>query len=71
MKINKKITKMLVNENTSLIAALKKIEQGEERICFLVDKKKRLLNTISDVELVNTTISETGHYGFWIKCTVL
>ena len=26
-----------------------------------------LFNTISDVELVNTTISETGHYGFWIK----
>ena len=34
MKLNKKIAKMLVNENTSLIAALKKIEQGEERICF-------------------------------------
>ena len=25
------------------------------------------LNTISDVKVVNTTISETGHYGFWIK----
>ena len=26
-----------------------------------------LLNTISDVEVKNTTISRTGHYGFWIK----
>ena len=26
-----------------------------------------LFNTISDVKLVNTTITETGHYGFWIK----
>ena len=26
-----------------------------------------LLNTISDVKVINTTISETGHYGFWIK----
>ena len=26
-----------------------------------------LLNIISDVKVVNTTISETGHYGFWIK----
>jgi hypothetical protein len=25
------------------------------------------LNTISDVKVINTTISETGHYGFWIK----
>ena len=26
-----------------------------------------LLNTISNVKVINTTISETGHYGFWIK----
>ena len=26
-----------------------------------------LLNTISDVKVINTRISETGHYGFWIK----
>lgn len=26
-----------------------------------------LLNTISNVKVTNTTISETGHYGFWIK----
>tara|TARA_Y100000385_G_scaffold290884_1_gene365868 strand:+ start:414 stop:2870 length:2457 start_codon:yes stop_codon:yes gene_type:complete len=25
------------------------------------------LNTISDVKVINTTISQTGHYGFWIK----
>jgi len=31
------------------------------------DTMSGLFNTISDVELVNTTISETGHYGFWIK----
>ena len=31
------------------------------------DNSSGLLNTISDVELINTTISETGHYGFWIK----
>ena len=26
-----------------------------------------LINTISNVKVINTTISETGHYGFWIK----
>ncbi len=26
-----------------------------------------LINTITDVKVMNTTISETGHYGFWIK----
>jgi len=26
-----------------------------------------LLNTISDVKVINTTISKTGHYGLWIK----
>ena len=26
-----------------------------------------LLNTISNVKVLNSTISETGHYGFWIK----
>ena len=26
-----------------------------------------LLNTISNVKFINSTISETGHYGFWIK----
>ena len=26
-----------------------------------------LLNTISNVKVINTTISKTGHYGFWIK----
>ena len=26
-----------------------------------------LLNTISEVKVINSTISETGHYGFWIK----
>ena len=31
------------------------------------DTMSGLFNTISDVELVNTTISKTGHYGFWIK----
>ena len=25
------------------------------------------INTISNVKVINTTISETGHYGFWIK----
>ena len=31
------------------------------------DTLSGLLNTISNVKLTNTTISETGHYGFWIK----
>jgi len=26
-----------------------------------------LINTISNVKLINSTISKTGHYGFWIK----
>ena len=26
-----------------------------------------LMNTISNVKVINTTISKTGHYGFWIK----
>ena len=26
-----------------------------------------LLNTISDLKVINTTISKTGHYGLWIK----
>ena len=31
------------------------------------DSTSGLLNIISDVKVINTTISETGHYGFWIK----
>ena len=31
------------------------------------DTLSGLLNTISNVKLTNSTISETGHYGFWIK----
>ena len=31
------------------------------------DTLSGLLNTISNVKVINTTISETGHYGFWIK----
>ena len=31
------------------------------------DTVSGLLNTISNVKVTNTTISETGHYGFWIK----
>ena len=34
MKLNKKIAKMLVNENTSLIAALKKIERERKEFSF-------------------------------------
>ena len=31
------------------------------------DTDSGLLNTISNVKVINSTISETGHYGFWIK----
>ena len=31
------------------------------------DTLSGMLNTISNVKLTNSTISETGHYGFWIK----
>ena len=31
------------------------------------DTVSGIINTISNVKLLNTTISETGHYGFWIK----
>ena len=31
------------------------------------DTNSGILNTISNVKLLNSTISETGHYGFWIK----
>ena len=31
------------------------------------DTTSGLLNTISDIKVLNTTISKTGHYGFWIK----
>ena len=31
------------------------------------DINSGLLNTISNVKLMNTTITKTGHYGFWIK----
>ena len=31
------------------------------------DTSEGLFNTISNVKLTNTIISETGHYGFWIK----
>ena len=31
------------------------------------DTLSGLLNTISNVKVINSTISETGHYGFWIK----
>ena len=50
MKLNKKIAKMLVNENTSLIVALKKLNRRGKNL-FLVDKKKRLLNTVSDGDI--------------------
>ena len=53
MKFNKKILKLLVYKGTpTLQNALNIIEQGEERICFLVDKnKENLLNTISDGDI--------------------
>ena len=31
------------------------------------DTVSGLLNTISNVKVINSTISNTGHYGFWIK----
>ena len=31
------------------------------------DTTSGLLNTMADVSLKNSTITETGHYGFWIK----
>tara|TARA_B100001115_G_C15841252_1_gene421918 strand:+ start:712 stop:2874 length:2163 start_codon:yes stop_codon:yes gene_type:complete len=31
------------------------------------DTTSGLLNTISNVKVINSTISNTGHYGFWIK----
>jgi hypothetical protein len=31
------------------------------------DTNSGLRNTISDARITNTTITETGHYGFWIK----
>ena len=31
------------------------------------DINSGILNTISNIRLVNTTITQTGHYGFWIK----
>ncbi len=31
------------------------------------DTVSGLINTVSNVKVINTTISETGHYGFWIK----
>ena len=31
------------------------------------DINSGLFNTISNIRLINTTITETGHYGFWIK----
>ena len=31
------------------------------------DTVSGLLNTISNVKVINSTISKTGHYGFWIK----
>ena len=31
------------------------------------DTTSGLLNTISNIKVLNTTISKTGHYGFWIK----
>ena len=40
MKLNKKIAKMLVNENTSLIAVHKKLNRERKEFAFLVDKKK-------------------------------
>ena len=51
MKFNKKILKLLVYKDSTLQNALNIIEQGEERICFLVDKNRKLLNTISDGDI--------------------
>lgn len=57
MKSEDKISKLIVNSNSTLKNALKIIERGEERICFLVDKNKRLLNTISDGDIRRALIN--------------
>ena len=51
MKFNKKILKLLVYKDSTLQNALNIIEQGEERICFLVDKNRNYFNTISDGDI--------------------
>ena len=51
MKQSKKISKLLINKDTSLQSALKIIEQGEERICFLIDENNRLIHTVSDGDI--------------------
>ena len=51
MKQSKEISKLLINKDTSLQSALKIIEQGEERICFLIDENNRLIHTVSDGDI--------------------
>lgn len=51
MKLSKKISKLLISKNTTLQSALNIIEQGEERICFLIDENKRFMHTVSDGDI--------------------
>jgi hypothetical protein len=48
-----------INENIHLGYGIKLETQS--------DTVSKLFNTISNVKLTNTTITKTGHYGFWIK----
>ena len=44
-------TELTIDSKASIQEALKVIESGEERICFLIDNKKRLLASISDGDI--------------------
>lgn len=44
-------TELTINSKASIKEALKVIDSGEERICFLIDNKKRLLASISDGDI--------------------
>ena len=41
----------LVKEDASILEAMQIIEKGEERICFIVNKDKKLIKVISDGDI--------------------
>ncbi|MBL42082.1 MAG: hypothetical protein CMM49_05430 [Rhodospirillaceae bacterium] len=41
----------LVNEKATILEAMKVIEQGEERVCFIIDEHEKLIKVISDGDI--------------------
>ena len=50
-KIDRKYRRFCVTETATIIEALQVIEDGKERICFVVDKLERLVRVVTDGDI--------------------